>query len=1617
MIKSKLSALIACTIASTLAPQVVYASSNDIVDLSLTVTLPTTIEVGSLLEPTLSWGNSLPQGVTVQWYTISDDGVYSLKGVQQALDLSKSYSVGDKIVCSVTTDDGQHVESNVSTIAKGVQDINNLKDSVSSSTEAEDTSSSTFSLKSTVDLVESSGVLSPPVKKSDGRSKTVKQVTDDITTILDNMSVDNTISEVYINSILEFYLTGNDFTATVEINEKVVSTYTREGSISGILKIRDSLGDLTSVPFSRVIPVMSKDKKLKSVDTPSQSKETKIPESMLSMAMLGVVLKKKGNEKEETMSVKDQLMEFLKSYEISNKTSIVTLLKACKEAITDDTLTVNGTKFSRKKATEFSSGTVSCVFSIIDDKDTVVDTLEVDLEIPKLPESLDTAKNILEDYFTTKYSATSDTSVDSLLEESKHVITNKEIIISASNHIVEESTYDSTGEIGCTLELKLGSEVASLDIKLEVPKLPYTYEKVAEILNVALSQGVSSKEELVYLLESAKPVDVSVEISSISEIDATETVEGALVCKAVIGIDGKSYAHSFAVSTPKLKPTLDRYKDKVLCAITSMVIPRGINESQLKDILPKSDKFTLDIEDFSMDCVSDNVVCTCSITLSDPETETEEILLLSRDTVSVAVPLVSALVHAQSVLLNVGYTNDTDLSSLLLLVDSGLDDNVSIESDESYITNATFSKKGVANILFKLVADVELESVENTDSDKANNYNFELSVDIPILVEPFEDSIKRIESMLSNLGTGVSEKAIKKCLKYFDNPTIDAHITTYIENMPTFNKSGSLDVTIDVTSSRGNQKLLTFNQEVPKLEMHSIDGAVVLVRQAKINLSVAETKESVLKAITSALPEDKPFDISIKSFALDEPKVYKQGTIKVNYEVSYEGECSETEVVYTLPCLDATLDNLKQGVFDFFHTTNILDLETDDEATSSLCEFLGTDVVSVNISSKEVPTIFRKGSFVAWVTIAMHDEEECVPIELTLDKIHLSTEEEVSLLESMPIHRGIMAEKFRLKASKLIASDLVIENFNKDIESNTVTIVGTLGEVPVKLNCKITSPKLEIDEIRENLHQYCLDLSEVTDSKKAESVVTNFISNDDLKISIDNFTYSAPDFDTEGNVSFMLSVSNETTTIEEDVSKVLQKLELTVEESIKRFKSDLDSYFDKPARVVTPTEVASDLNSLKDKYPALTVVISKISEEKATAYADGTLSGLVLFSGESLRYSIPTTISVEDKLTNLASDISAELGMRKFCSAQDLEMCLNTFPCSVILDKLVITPARVRKSGSIRGILTIEIDGVTEDIEVEAILSRTEAQIESYVEDRLDTVANRKDFFDLVEELKSEGVDVDCNVDVVEPTLESDGSLCGSITVNNKVSNLELVLQRDINQLKMLLESKLKVHSVKTEEDFRSLINELHEISYLTTINKTTTVPPEGSRNGSISGEVILKTSEKVSVGIDITLELTVEQVVKYAEDTLTTISTEKAFDDFIEKLNSDLSNSSIKIVQHITKNLATSIEDIGAIVGVLIFNDKYSVNVGIPIVNTLCKLRDNVHKALETAQSVEDVYSVYRALQQSNKTTEFTISIDEVFTETGDKAYIVGTIGVVTEDGIFPIDVLVKVVLPTKFS
>lgn len=1615
MNKSKLSALIACTIASTLAPQVIYASSNDIVDLSLTVTLPDIVEVGSLLEPTISWGNSLPQGVTVQWYTISDDGVYSLKGVQQALDLSKSYSIGDKVVCSVTTDDGQHVESNVSTIAKGVQDINNLKDSVSTSTKDDATPSSTFSLKSTVDLVESSGILSPPVKKSDGRSKTVKRVTDDVTTILDNMSVDNTISEVYINSILEFYLTGNDFTATVEINEKVVSTYTEEGSISGILKIRDSLGDLTSVPFSRVIPVMSKDKKLKSVDTPVQSKETKIPESMLSMAMLGVALKKKGNEKEETMSVKDQLMEFLKSYEISNKTSIVTLLKACKEALTDDTLTVNGVKFSRKKATEFNSGKVSCIFNIIDGKDAVIDTLEVDLEIPKLPESLTTAKDILEDYFTTKYSATSSTTVNTLIEESKHVITNKEISISASNPILEESTYDSTGEIGCTLELKLENEVVSLDIKLETPKLPYTYEKVVEILDVALSQGVSSREELLYLLESARPVDVNIDVSSISEVDATETIEGALICEAVITINGKPCAHSFTVNTPKLKPTLERYKDKVLTAIDSIVIPRGITESQLRAILPKSDKFNLDIEDFNTDSEVSATVCTCSVILTDSETETEEILLLSKDTKSVAVPLVNALVHAQSILLNVDYTNDTDLASLLLLVDSGLDDSVSIDSDESYITNATFSKTGVANILFKLVADVELDSVVNADLDKATDYNFELAVDIPILVEPFEDSIKRIESMLSNLGTEVSEEAIEECLECLDNPTIDAHITTYIENMPTFNKCGRLDVTIDITSTRGSQKSLAFTQEVPKLKIHSIDDAVALVKQARINLSVTDTKESILKAVTSALPEDKPFSVEVRSFSLDEPKVYKQGTIKVVYEISYQGDCSAVEVPYTLSRLDVTSDSIKQGVDDFFHNTNVLDLETDDEATSSLCEFLGTDIVSVNISSKELPTVFKKGSFTAWVTIAMHDEEECIPVELALDKIHLSTEEEVSLLESMPIHRGITAEKFILKASKLVASSLVIGDFNKDIVSNTVTIRGTLGEVQVELNCKIASSKLEIDEIRDNIRY--LDLSEVTDLEKAESILANFISNGDLSISIDNFTYSAPDFDTEGSVSFMLSVSNKTVTIEEDVSKVLQKLELTAEESIKRLKLDLENYFSKPARVVTPAEVTSDLESFKDKYPILNIVVSKISEEEATAYANGSLSGLVLFSGESLEYSIPTTLSIEDKLTNLASDISAELGIRKFYSAQDLEMCLNTFPCSVNLDKLVVTPARVRKCGAIRGIITIDIDGATKDVNVEVVLSRTEAQIESYVEDKLDTIIYEEDFLNLVEELRAEGVTVSHEVDVVEPDMLSDGSLSGSITVNNKVSYLDITLQRDVTQLELLLQSKLKSKSVKTEEDFRALIGELQEISYLTTINKTTVTLPEASRNGSISGEVILKTTGKVSVAIDIPLELTVEQVVKYAEDTLASIATEKAFDEFIEKLEADLSNSSIKMVKHITKNLPNSIEDMGAIVGVLIFNDKYSVNVGVPIVNTLCKLRDNVHKALETAKSVEDVYSVYRALQQSNKTTEFTISIDEVFTETGDKAFIVGNIGVVTEDGIFPIDVLVKVVLPTKFS
>ncbi|OSA97295.1 UNVERIFIED_ORG: hypothetical protein B2H98_08090 [Clostridium botulinum] len=1053
----------------------------------------------------------------------------------------------------------------------------------------------------------------PRLAQSTDTAKTILE------SVIENMSVSNDTNEASIQKLVNNSIDTTVVKAKVEITDVKKATETTKGSIVGNISISDNTGTTANVSINKVIE----------------------------------------EETQSTETVKNLFETYLKNMKATNTTIESDLLKGV--LITNQDIEAKISNFNKVDSTDKVEGKITGTLNI-----TGVEPYDFIIEIPRLAQSTDTAREILESVVENMNvtNSTDKASIQKLVNNSiDTTVVKANVEITNVKKATETTKGSITGNI--LIEDKTGAK-ATIQINKVIEEETQSLNTVKDLYKLYLdSMEKTNNTTEKNILDGVHITNESIEakISDFNVIKSTETTKGAILGNIAIK-DNDSNEEA----TVPINLTID-YLHQSVATVAKLYVEAAktyipSNATTEQDIIDMISIVNKDIkvvpDSFKLVPATDESKGKVSINLTISDAEKSIVQPIQITINNQAQELSTALAETQKFL--AGYkntTNDIDMDDLLIKINDVIT-NPSIfasysnaEGERIEKVKATEDSKGYVKGSL-LIAD-----------SKGHKVKVPVSFEIEKLSQSLDTAEKKVNEYLNSLKANneLKESDVLFNIQNVLDKDIKVTIEDYLMKESTEATKGSVTGKVILVKDDESREI-KIEKEID-LKAQSMDNVIELINSKLENMYLSNTSTSaeLESELNSCLTGAEGNTIKIK-VADDDFRMMKatedlNGSIRGKITL-FDSNMNIKYIPYNVKIkqLAQTLDNAANKVNDKLNNLkadNNLTKEAFTEDMKSVITNAEGSKIIILTDKFELTKATEKtlGKLIVEVTVLDGSSSKTLEKTLEIAKTNQSVDEAQDTLDKvlpkLNVDNNTKLEDIINQIKDAVGDNINVEikDFNKTDSTNkengkiTGTIVITdnkTGET-IEIPLDISIPKLEetLDEAQDTLDKVLPKLN-VDNNTKPEDIINQIKDavGDNINVEIKDFNKTDATSKENGKITGTIVITDNKTgeTIEIPLDISIPKLEETLDEAHNNINDKLPSI-----NVDNNTKPEDIINQIKDGLGNnINVEIKDFNKTDATSKNEGKITGTIVITdnktGETIEIPLNVTIPKLDEKSN-----------------------------------------------------------------------------------------------------------------------------------------------------------------------------------------------------------------------------------------------------------------------------------------------------------------------------------------------------------------------------------------------
>ncbi|MBY6780623.1 N-acetylmuramoyl-L-alanine amidase family protein [Clostridium botulinum] len=1028
------------------------------------------------------------------------------------------------------------------------------------------------------------------------------------TTVTNSTTIDDLKKEMQKN------LNSSEFTISATQINQVKATESASGKLEGNATVVDSSGNSKTFKFN--LPISAT----------GQSSNTLME------------------------SYKNSIKNF-KGTNTKNQNNILDLVKK-----TNDDISVSISNFKKTDATDKVDGKITGTLNI-----TGVAPYNFNIEIPRLAQSTDTAKAILESVVenmnvtnsTDKASIQKlvNNSIDTSVVTAKVDLTDVKKATEANKGIIEGNILieDKTG-VKATIQINKEIEVETQSLST-VKDLYKAYLDTMEKTNSTTEQSII---DAIHITNE----NIKVKISDFKVNEATETSKGSI--QGLIEIQDNEIGEKDTVPVNLIIDYLHQSAKTVVGlyveAAKNYIATNDTNEQDIINMISITNKdIKVTSDSFKLIPSTDESKGKLSLNLNISDGEKNIVQPLQITINNQPQELATALAETQKLLAQYKITtNDIDIDDLLIKINDNIT-NPSIFA--SYSNNdgeriekvkATQDKNGYVKGSL-LLAD-----------SKGHKVMIPVNFEILKLSQSLDNAENKVNEYLNNLKANneLKESDVLFDIQNLLDSSITAEITDYKVDAATELSKGMITGKV-LLNKDGESREVAINIEIG-LQAQSMENASNLITDKLkdmylTNTSTAKDLEIELsKCITGAEGNKIKIKVADDDFRMMKATQDSDGSVRGKVTL-FDSNMNIQYVPYTIKIkqLAQTLDHAASKVNEKLNSLkadNKLTKEVFTEDMKSVITnsegskiIIVTDKFELTEATEKIP-----GKLIVEVTVLDGSSSKTLGKTYEIAKTNQSVEDTIDeiVLPNIKVDNNTSVEdiKNQIKDSVGDNIDVDIKDFKKDESSNkedgkitgTVIITDKNTGEKIEIPIDITIPKIEeiLDEAQDTIDKVLPNIK-VDNNTTAEDIKNQIKDNVGGNINVDIKDFKKDDATEKENGKItgtvIITDNNTGEKIEMPIDITIPKIEETLDEAQDTIDKVLPNI-----KVDNNTTVEDIKNQIKDNVGSnIDVDIKDFKKDDATEKEDGKITGTVIITdkntGEKTEISIDITIPKLDK--------------------------------------------------------------------------------------------------------------------------------------------------------------------------------------------------------------------------------------------------------------------------------------------------------------------------------------------------------------------------------------------------
>jgi FOG: Glucan-binding domain (YG repeat) len=1104
------------------------------------------------------------------------------------------------------------------------------------------------------------------------------------------------------------------------------------------------------------------------------------------------------------------------------------------------------------------------------------------------------------------------TLAQSAVDSSKYSVS-----VTQSNKISPTESTDGNFQGNIVLTDITSGEQATSAFNLVIPKLAQSLSTISTTLsnfinnyNATNSSKASDFINAVAITNSA----YNVSVGNWNLTPATDIAEGNLSCNVYIN-ESSTVRQTFTVNKKisKLPTTASTATSILQGIVNNYVATNSSDKTAFLNMLKTSvsNNITVTIPTWTLNSSTETLQGSLVGTIDITDGATTQTINLNRTIGYLDQSITTAQTNVQAAVDNLSASNYLTENEVLNIAKSTVNlnyFNVTVNNFSNINSTETDPGSVAATI---------------TIADKGNSSNTRtvtLNKVIPILSQTIDNAEAIVQNILSsysvNNGT-TQEEILNNINSSINNNYITASIESFNLAEATETSKGSLGIEVKLFDLNGNTRTVS-KYYVIGVQEQSLDTIYSMLDNYSINYNANNgSKETDLTKAVVITNSD--YSVDVDGWNLIPATDTIEGILGCNLNIRENGEVKKTirinKTISKLATTTATAKEIVQGIVDNYIATNSSDKNS---LLNTVKKAVGNNIiVSIPSWNPTFSTETTRGSLIGEIQISDGITGHTVDINKIIEVEKQSVETVKALfqksLEDMRATNDTVANDI-LDNVLITNQNIKVKLNNFKITPSTETSSGLItGNInisdgitseEVSVNLKISQLQQSVDTVQ-SLFQKRLE-SFVATNETIENDILDlvYVNNEDISISIDNFSILQATDTEKGAVSGTIKITDGTTTKEIEINKPIELLsqELStsvrlVQNAINTYSVDNDSTFD--------NLLIQCNNAVTQNIDVYYKVNDQLKKVNSTEFEDGIMAGTMIVTDGNTMIELPFEITISklpQTLQGAKTLITNTLKNFKPTNNTTAQNILNAVGTSLRNSDISVAFGSDEES-----------------------FNKTSAT--EFIDGAIKGVINLSDGVDTIK------VPVNISIEQLDQTIEQAEQSINTALPNCIVTNNTLA-----DYIKQQIEDVAASNIYVTIKDFRKAEATLQD-------------------NGSIQATVIL-VDKNTGNSQEISLNLTINRLNQTSDEAKNTILLQlpnitvnnNTIPDTIKSEIESKVGGNISIdIQDLNKNLAT-INTEGNIVSTIIVTDNITGNItNIPMNLTIKKLEQSLDEAKNT--------------------------------------------------------------------